>query len=83
MPNQQESDLLNIHVNVHITPATIQAIVGHAKRMANQTPQGSFHIDTAEFVSAMISRFLKEKDFESYAQDANNYSPPPTAGPDA
>ena len=74
MTDQHENDLLSIHVNVHITSATIKAIVSHAKRMASQTAKGTFHIDTADFVSAMISRFLKEKDFESYAQDENNYA---------
>lgn len=83
MAKEQENDLLTIHVNVNITPATIQAIVGHAKRMASQTAEGTFHIDTAEFVSAMISRFLREKDFESYAQDENNYSQASVADSDA
>ena len=83
MTEQQENELLSIHVNVHITPATIKAIVGHAKRTASQTAKGTFHIDTADFVSEMISRFLKEKDFESYAQDENNYALSAVDEPDA
>ena len=82
MVEPQEKDLLNIHVNIRITPHTLQAIVGHAKRLAKQSAQGIFPIDTADFVSALISRFLEEKDFESYARDDNNYAPPPTVDTD-
>jgi hypothetical protein len=82
MAKQQQKELLSIHVNVQITPATLQAIVGHAKRLASETAKGTFHIDTADFVSAMISHFLDEKNFESYAHDEKNYPQPPVVDPD-
>jgi len=82
MAEQQQKDLLTIHVNVQITPTTLQAIVGHAKHLASQTARGTFHIDTADFVSAMISHFLDKKDFESFARDENNYHLPPVTGSD-
>ena len=69
-------DTLNIHVNVQITAETLQAIVANAKRMAQQETQEMFCVDTADHVSAMISRFLEEKDFESYVRDAGNYVTP-------
>lgn len=82
MVEPQENDLLSIHVNIHISPHALQAIVGHAKRLAKHCAQGIVPIDTADFVSAMISRFLAEKDFESYAKDESNYAPSPNISPD-
>ena len=77
MNQQQEKEMLSIHVNVQITPLTLQSIVCHAKRLANRAANGTVRIDTADFVAAMISRFLEEKDFESYARDEKHYAAPP------
>ena len=38
-----------------------------------EPPKAPFSVDTAEYVSAMITRFLEEKDFEAYACQAENY----------
>jgi len=63
-----------IRANVEVTPETLQAIVQHAKEMAGADEKGVYRVDTADKVSEMISRFLLEKDFESYAKDISNYS---------
>ena len=73
MGQEKKKDLLNIHVNIQITPLALQSIVGHAKRLAGRTAEGTVRIDTANFVAAMISRFLEEKDFEAYAQEESHY----------
>lgn len=62
-------DKLRINVNVQITTAALQAIVASAKKSAQKDNKGAYHIDTADQVSEMITRFLEEKDFESYVRD--------------
>ena len=71
--NQSTDDKLSVHVNVHITAATLQSIVSNAKQVATQDANGAYRIDTADQVSLMITRFLDEKDFETYVKDIDNY----------
>ncbi len=71
--NQPTNDKLSIHVNVQITAAALQSIVSNAKQVATQEANGSYRIDTADQVSAMITKFLDEKDFEAYVKDIDNY----------
>ncbi len=59
-------DKLSVHVNVQISAAALQAIVANAKKTADKDANGTYRIDTADQVSLMISRFLEEKDFDSY-----------------
>lgn len=73
--NQPTNDKLSVHVNVQITAAALQSIVSNAKQVATREANGSYRIDTADQVSIMISRFLDEKDFETYAKDIDNYKP--------
>lgn len=68
-------DKLSVHVNVEITADALQAIVANAKRTAPKGANGTYHVDTADYVSAMISRFLVEKDFDSYVMNIENYAP--------
>jgi hypothetical protein len=35
--------------------------------------KGHYRVDTADLVSHMVSRFLLERDFESYVKDISNY----------
>jgi hypothetical protein len=65
MPTASQ-DKIRIHVNVEITAAALQTIVSHAKHLARRNENGILCIDTADQVSEMISRFLEEKDFESF-----------------
>jgi hypothetical protein len=73
--NQPNDDKLSVHVNVQITASTLQSIVSNAKQVATRDTNGSYRIDTADQVSAMITRFLDERDFETYVKDIDNYSP--------
>lgn len=66
-------DKLNIHVNVQISAFALQTIVAYAKTAAAKNSSGSCRIDTADWVSHMISRFLELKDFETYVQDESSY----------
>ena len=69
----ESEGIITIHVNVDITPSSIATIVENMKKIAGRDEKGIYRIDTADKVSEMISRFLQEKDFESYVKDMNNY----------
>ena len=69
------NDLLRINVTLQISAATLQAIVANAKRTAGRDAQGVYRVDTADKVGEMVTRFLAEKDFETFAKDINNYEP--------
>ena len=60
-----EKNTLLIRANVEVTGDSLEAIVSHAKKIGRK--------DTAELVAEMISKFLSEKDFESYVRDRENY----------
>lgn len=67
---------LSVHVNVTISADSLQAIVGNAKELAKKSANGDYRVDTADQVSAMITRFLEEKDFDTYVKNKENYLPP-------
>ncbi len=67
-----EKDTLVVNVNVEITAASLQAIVENVKKNTGRDSKGVYRVDTADKVSQTISRFLFEKDFESYAKDIRN-----------
>ena len=64
---------IKVHANVEITLASLQAIVENAKAIAGKNEKGVYRVDTADKVAEMISRFLLEKDFESYVSNIDNY----------
>ena len=66
-------DTIVVHANVEMTSASLQAIVQNAKKVSGPDEKGVYRLDTADKVAEMISRFLLEKDFESYAKDIENY----------
>ena len=67
-------DCIAVNVVVEMTPASLQAIVENAKRLAGRNAKGHYQVDTADKVGEMISKFLMEKDFEGYVEDSKNYS---------
>ena len=64
---------VTIQVNIEIATVSLEAIVENAKKKAGRNEKGVYRIDTADKVSEMISRFLSENNFETYAKDINNY----------
>jgi hypothetical protein len=64
---------IKVHANVEITVASLQAIVENGKAIAGKNEKGVYRVDTADKVAEMISRFLLEKDFESFVSDIENY----------
>ena len=67
-------DKLTVHVNVEMSAAALQAIVANAKKKAPKDANGTYRVDTADQVSAMISRFLEDKNFDAYVLDSDNFT---------
>ena len=66
-------DAILIRTNLRLRPATLQTIVAKLKQTAGCDEHGRYHVDTAEGVGELISRFLLEKDFDAFADDLRNY----------
>lgn len=69
----EKEDLILVNANVSITVNSLQAIVANAKKKAGTDAKGIYRLDTADAVSDMITRFLLEHDFESFAKNLDNY----------
>ena len=67
------NELIAVHVNIDLTTEALQAIVENAKKITGHDAKGVYRVDTAEWVNKMVSRFLLENDFESYAKNIKNY----------
>ncbi len=68
-----EKETLTINANVDITAEALQTVVENSKKLSGPGGDGAYHIDTADMVADMISRFLYEKDFDSYVKELGNY----------
>ena len=69
----QSKEMITVHVNLEITAISLQTIVENVKRIAGRDEKGVYRVDTADKVSEIISRFLRDKDFEGYVQRDENY----------
>jgi len=72
MTREKRKDTLVVNVNVEIPATALQAIVANAKKIAGRDQKGIYRVDTADKVSQVISKFLLETDFETYAKDIQN-----------
>jgi hypothetical protein len=68
-----DTPTVRVHVNIELSAASLQAVVTNSKKKAGRDEQGRYRVDTADALSALISTFLREKGFEAYAQDIDNY----------
>ena len=64
---------VRVHVNIEVTAASLQAVVANTKEKAGADPRGHDQVDTADTLAALISKFLREKDFEEYARNMDHY----------
>jgi hypothetical protein len=69
----ESKETITVNVNIEMTAASLQAIVENAKIIEGRDEKGVYRIDTADKVSEMISQFILENDFESYAKNIENY----------
>jgi len=65
--------MLSVHINIKISATALQAIVANAKRTAPKSPDGTYRVDTADYVGNMVSRFLAERDFENFVMNIDNF----------
>ena len=65
---------LRVNVTLEISADTLQAVVANAKKLAGQDASGVYRIDTADKLGEMVTRFLEEKDFETYVKEIANYN---------
>jgi hypothetical protein len=66
-------NLITVRAIVDMTTVSLEAIVENAKKIAGRDEKGRYRVDTADKVGEMISRFLLEKDFESYVKNIDNF----------
>ncbi|WP_319409799.1 hypothetical protein [uncultured Desulfosarcina sp.] len=69
----ENSPLVRVHVNIELSAAALQAVVSHSKKKAGADEKGRYRVDTADALAALISRFLREKGFDEFAEDGDNY----------
>lgn len=69
----ESEETITVNVNVVMTRASLQAIVENARKVEGCDEKGVYRINTADRVSEMISNFILENDFESYAKKIENY----------
>jgi hypothetical protein len=68
------ADTIVVRANVEMTAESLRTIVENAKKRAGTDESGFYRVDTADKVGEMISRFLLERDFESYVKDIENFA---------
>lgn len=61
---------LEVHATIGLDAAILPIIVQHAKEAAKKAGKKP---DPAESMNALITRFLVEKDFRSFAENPANY----------
>jgi hypothetical protein len=74
MAMPESSRTIRVNAVVDMTAVSLQTIVETVKTITGRDKKGVYRVDTADKVGEMISRFLREKDFESYVKDIGNYS---------
>lgn len=70
----KQDNTIDVNVVIELTPNALQAIVENAKRITGRNEKGHYKVDTADKVGEMVSRFLAENNFESFASDSANYA---------
>ena len=69
----ENSPLIRVHVNIELSAASLQAVVANSKMKAGTDEKGRYRVDTADALAALISTFLREKGFDAFARDVENY----------
>ena len=69
----ESNPLIRVHVNIELSAASLQAVVANSKMKAGTDEKGRYRVDTADALAALISTFLREKGFDAFARDVDNY----------
>lgn len=70
---EQDRKTIAIHVNVEVTPRALESVMNEAKKRLTSQVRKESRIDTADYIGLMITKFLVEKDFDSYVADPLNH----------
>ncbi|MDX2452881.1 MAG: hypothetical protein QNK21_09555 [Desulfosarcina sp.] len=60
-------------MNIELSAASLQTVVANSKMKAGTDDKGRYRVDTADALAALISTFLREKGFDAFARDVDNY----------
>ena len=69
----ESSPMVRVHVNIELSAASLQAVVTNSKKKVGSDEKGRYRVDTADTLADLISTFLREKDFDAFARDVENY----------
>jgi hypothetical protein len=69
----ESNPLIRVHVNIELSAASLQAVVANSKMKAGTDEKGRYRVDTADALAALISTFLREKGFDKFVRDVDNY----------
>lgn len=69
----ESSPSVRVHVNIELSAASLQWVVANAKKKAGANEQGRYRVDTADALSALISKFLENNRFDDFVRDLDNY----------
>jgi hypothetical protein len=68
-----QTDHLKVNVVIHVSAAALQEVVAQCKRIGLKDANGFCRVDTSDRLGEIVSRFLKENDFDTYVRDPGNY----------
>lgn len=63
------NNLITVNVNIDITPESLKAVVENAKKCVGRNEKGVYQVDTAAWLGKVISDFLNQNNFDSYAKN--------------
>lgn len=69
----QENPTVRVHVNIELSASSLEAAVANVKKKTTPDAQGRYRVDTADALGDLISLFLREKHFDEFAKNEENY----------
>ena len=69
----ESNPLVRVHINIELSAASLQAVVAQTKKKAGTDEKGRYRVDTADALADLISKFLRDKGFDEFARDMENY----------
>jgi hypothetical protein len=69
----ESSPLVRVHVNIELPATSLQAVVANSKKKAGADARGRYRVDTADALADLISKFLQENGFDTFARNIENY----------
>jgi hypothetical protein len=69
----QKDDMVLINATIEVPAVALQVIVETARQMTGRDDKGHYHVDTADVVNDLLSRFVLKKDFVAFVSESENY----------